>query len=212
MKIELKILNKEFYKDYGCKNEPHSVDEYKDHCEYWRIQREDRHSLPTFATPGSAAIDLIATQDVTIYPGEVVEIRTGLAIHIGSNYKKPGTINDSLIHHNYSCDFLNVAGLILPRSGLGSQGLILANTVGLLDEDYQGEIVVKAWNRNLKWRYKDFDTKHLELNNQDIVKLEAGDRFAQLLFIPIIRPTFEIVEEFSQQTQRGDGGFNSTGN
>lgn len=155
--IELKILNKEFYL-YN-------------------------YDLPRFATEGSAAIDLIATEDVLLSPQEAKKIPTGLAMHIGSGYT-------------------NVAGFILPRSGLGhDKGLVLGNLVGLMDEDYQGEIVVSAWNRN----ERPYDYQYV---NHIIIK--RGQRFAQLIFLPIIKPDFWIVDEFSQSSDRGEGGFGST--
>jgi dUTP pyrophosphatase len=176
MKIQLKILNKEFYKD-------------RDGVYPW-----SDNNLPCYATPGSAAIDLVCTEGVTIYPGETKMIHTGIAIWIGSE----NSGNNRALQ--------GVAGLILPRSGLGGdKGLILANTVGLIDEDYQGELLVKAWNRLGSY-----------LNDIPCVchsvELKAGDRFCQLLFMPVIKTQWEIVEEFSEDTQRGTGGFNSTGN
>ncbi len=174
MKIELKILNKEFYRlDYNIKA---PYEQY----------------LPSYATPGSAAIDLVCTEDVIIYPGETKLIPTGLAIWIGSG------------QHNALSPFDvwgPVAGLILPRSGLGTKGLILANTIGLIDEDYQGELMVSAWNR--------VDVGG-GFNYPDVIELKAGDRFAQLMFIPVIKAQFEVVEEFSDVTDR-TGGFGSTG-
>ena len=150
MQIELKILNKEFYRD---------------------------RNLPQFATDGAAAIDLICTKDLYIADGEVKLIHTGLAIHI---------CNPS------------VAALILPRSGLGSKGLILGNTVGLIDSDYQGELLVSAWNRQKE-------------TNLGGIFLTAGDRFAQLMFVPVFRPKFKLVEEFTSNSKRGNGGFGSSG-
>lgn len=90
----------------------------------------------------------------------------------------------------------NIAALILPRSGLGhKQGLALGNTVGLVDADYQNQWYVSAWNRG----------------QQDEIVINPGDRFAQAVFIPVIHPNFEIVSEFSEETERGLGGFGSTG-
>lgn len=88
------------------------------------------------------------------------------------------------------------AAIILPRSGLGHQkGLILGNTCGLIDSSYQGELLVSAWNRTLA----------------EPIFLRPGDRFAQLMFVPIARPSFEIVEDFKAKSKRGKGGFGSTG-
>jgi dUTP pyrophosphatase len=89
----------------------------------------------------------------------------------------------------------HVAALILPRSGLGhKQGLVLGNLVGLIDPDYTGQIMVSAWNRG-----------------QQNITLQPGDRFAQMMFVPVLRPEFAMVEKFSQTTERGAGGFGSTG-
>lgn len=148
-----------------------------------RKQFYEEVGYPGYATQGSAAIDLISTGDFIIAPQEVKMIPTGLAMHIGSGYA-------------------NVAAIVLPRSGLGhNKGIILGNSVGLIDEDYQGELTVSIWNRNERpydYRY----TSH--------VVIRKGERFAQLLFVPIIKPEFSIVEEFSQKTERGDGGWGST--
>ena len=91
----------------------------------------------------------------------------------------------------------NVACILLPRSGLGiKKGLVLGNLVGLCDSDYQGEYMVAAWNRNL---------------SGDTIVVSPGERIAQAVFIPVIQVKFEDVEEFSEKTQRGEGGFGSTG-
>lgn len=181
MKIQIKILNKEFYKD---------------------------HQLPAYSTAGSAAMDLVCTEEVTLYPGEVKAIRTGLAIHIGS-----GCSND-----------VAYAAMILPRSGLGTKGLILANTIGLIDSDYQGELIAQAWNRNetvgwedlyLNEEYSDIwvglETYRVADSKDSALILKAGDRFAQLTFVPVAKATWEVVEEFTNNTTRGVGGFGSTG-
>jgi dUTP pyrophosphatase len=152
MKIEVKILNKEFYK----------------------IEKMGGtyYDLPRYQTNGSAAVDLVCMEEVIVPPNGVKQIPTGLAIHIGSR---------------------EVAGLILPRSGLGTRGLILGNTVGLIDSDYQGELKVSTWNRT--------DTP---------IVIEQYDRFAQLMFVPVLQPEWVEVEEFSNRTERGAGGFGST--
>ena len=90
-----------------------------------------------------------------------------------------------------------VAAVIVPRSGLGHRGLVLGNLVGVLDADYLGPVVVSAWNRNPP--------------GTDPIEIQPGDRIAQMLFVPIVRPIFAVVEEFSRQTTRGAGGFGSTG-
>lgn len=181
MKIEIKILNKEFY------YHPNS----------------DAFDPPSYATPGSAGMDLVCTEDITIYPGEVKAIHTGLAIWLGS-YNK----NAQYLHNQH------MAALILPKSGLGTKGLILANTVGLIDEDYQGELIVQAWNRLDMNQYKQIGSDGscvVRANFDNEIKLKAGDKFAQLMFVPVIKAQWDVVEEFSSETERGQGGFGSTG-
>lgn len=91
-----------------------------------------------------------------------------------------------------------LAALVLPRSGLGHrQGLVLGNLVGLIDADYTGPILVSAWNRNAP--------------GTPPIRLNPGDRFAQMVFVPIVRPEFAVVEEFTLDSGRGAGGFGSTG-
>ena len=92
----------------------------------------------------------------------------------------------------------NIAALVLPRSGLGhKKGLVLGNLVGLIDPDYTGPILVSAWNRAAA--------------GTQPVRIEPGERFAQMIFVPVLRPVFTIVEDFSTATARGAGGFGSTG-
>lgn len=92
----------------------------------------------------------------------------------------------------------SIAALVLPRSGLGHRsGLVLGNLVGLIDPDYTGPILVSAWNRSAP--------------GSEAIVLNPGERFAQMLFVPILRPTLQIVERFSVKTARGPGGFGSTG-
>lgn len=133
-------------------------------------------NIPKYATPGSAGIDLQACIEKTeiLFPGECKLISTGLAINI--------------VHTGY-------AALILPRSGLGhKKGLVLGNGTGLIDSDYQGEIMVSCFNRS-----------------QETIEIEVLMRFAQLIIIPIIQSKFRLVEKFSQQTTRDAGGFGHTG-
>ncbi|TNJ44818.1 dUTP diphosphatase [Phaeobacter sp. B1627] len=93
---------------------------------------------------------------------------------------------------------MQCAALVLPRSGLGhKKGLVMGNGVGLIDADYTGQVFISAWNRN-------------PADNAPIV-IQPGERIAQLMFVPILRPVLEVVEDFSQQTDRGAGGFGSTG-
>jgi dUTP pyrophosphatase len=92
----------------------------------------------------------------------------------------------------------NVAAIIVPRSGLGhKKGLVLGNLVGVLDADYTGPVMISVWNRS-------------EAGSAPIV-IEPGDRIAQLMFVPVVRPAFDVVDEFSQPSLRGAGGFGSTG-
>ena len=130
---------------------------------------------PHYATPGSAGLDLRACIDapVTINPGETVLIPTGIAIHLAD----PG-----------------LAAMILPRSGLGHKhGIVLGNLVGLIDSDYQGQIMVSTWNRS-----------------HESFTLNPLDRLAQLVVVPVLQVAFDVVDEFAAST-RGDGGFGSTG-
>lgn len=131
--------------------------------------------LPSYATAGSAGLDLRACLDeaIEIEPGQTVLVKTGMAIYI----------------HD-----VNFAGLILPRSGLGHKhGIVLGNLVGLIDSDYQGELMVSVWNRG-----------------QTTFRLEPGERLAQYVLVPVVQAEFEQVEEF-EETLRGAGGFGHTG-
>lgn len=135
----------------------------------------DSISLPTYATPGSAGLDLRAcTEEVLcIEPGQTVLIPTGIAIHIGDT---------------------GLAAVILPRSGLGHKhGIVLGNLVGLIDSDYQGQLMVSCWNRS-----------------NTSFKIEVGERIAQLVFVPIVQADFSVVSEFNH-SERGEGGFGHTG-
>lgn len=138
-----------------------------------RIGRE--FPLPQRATGGSAGFDLCACIDehIHIAPGETHLIPTGIAIHI----KESG-----------------VAAMLLPRSGLGHKhGIVLGNLVGLIDSDYQGQVLISLWNRG-----------------SAPYPLEPGDRIAQMIFVPVIPAEFDVVDEFSG-TSRGAGGFGHTG-
>lgn len=140
--------------------------------------------LPDYATEGAAAVDLRACtiggwqfERFTVAPGSREKIGTGIAVDLGSlNVAFP------------------VAGLILPRSGLGARGVTLGNAPGLLDADYQGEITLALWN-----------------SGPHELVINAFDRLAQLLIVPVMRPVFVPVPEFSRVTERGEGGFGSTG-
>jgi dUTP pyrophosphatase len=134
-----------------------------------------KDQLPAYATQGSAGLDLRACLDapLTIQPGETQLIPTGLAIHIG--------------HPGY-------AAMILPRSGLGHKhGIVLGNLVGLIDSDYQGQLMVSTWNRG-----------------QTEFTLNPMERLAQLVVVPVLQVEFNVVEEFGA-SERGAGGFGSTG-
>lgn len=131
--------------------------------------------LPAYSTEGSAGLDLRACIEApqTLMPGATLLIPTGLAIYI----EDPG-----------------YAAMILPRSGLGHKhGIVLGNLVGLIDSDYQGELMVSAWNRG-----------------NETFTIEPGERIAQLIIVPVHQVAFDIVEEFTV-TERGDGGFGSSG-
>ena len=131
--------------------------------------------LPAYATPGSAGMDLRAMIDTTmiIEAGATVLIPTGIAIHV--------------------CD-PSLAAVILPRSGMGHKhGIVLGNLVGLIDSDYQGQLMVSCWNRSDK-----------------PFTLEIGDRLAQLMFVPVVQAKFTLVDEFNS-SDRGEGGFGHSG-
>lgn len=131
--------------------------------------------MPEYATAGSAGLDLRACLDaaITLQPGETVLIPTGMAIYI----EDPG-----------------LAAMILPRSGLGHKhGIVLGNLVGLIDSDYQGQLMVSCWNRG-----------------NTSFTIETGERIAQLVLVPVVQAEFSIVEEF-EATHRGEGGFGHTG-
>ncbi|ANF59237.1 dUTP diphosphatase [Halotalea alkalilenta] len=133
------------------------------------------HPLPHYATAGSAGMDLRALLDapLTLAPGECELVRTGLALHI----KDPA-----------------YAGLVLPRSGLGhKRGIVLGNLVGLIDADYQGELMISVWNRGL-----------------ETVTIEPFERIAQYVLVPVLKAELEVVESFEAST-RGEGGFGHSG-
>ena len=133
-------------------------------------------ALPAYATPGSAGLDLRACLDapLTLAPNAWQLVPTGLAIHLAD----PG-----------------YAALILPRSGLGHKhGLVLGNLVGLIDSDYQGQLMVSAWNRS--------DVAYT---------LQPMERLAQLVIVPVVQAQFRVVDDFDHATERGAGGYGSTG-
>ncbi|MGG4609134.1 dUTP diphosphatase [Providencia sp. Me31A] len=131
--------------------------------------------LPAYATTGSAGLDLRACLDsaIDLAPGQTELIPTGLAIHIADE---------------------SLAAVILPRSGLGHKhGVVLGNLVGLIDSDYQGQLMVSVWNRGDK-----------------TFTIEPGERMAQMVFVPVIQAEFNIVDDFDA-TERGAGGFGHSG-
>lgn len=141
------------------------------------------------STAGSAGYDLRACSRpgmphypgtltaVSVAPGEVVAFGTGIAIDMGAG-----------------CAETSLCGMVVPRSGLGSRGLVLANGTGIIDPDYHGEIIVKL--RNV---------------SDEPITVNAFDRIAQVLFVPVFFPAWEVVDEFTRTTERGVAGFGSTG-
>ena len=131
--------------------------------------------LPAYATSGSAGLDLRACLDepLTLEPGKAELIPTGIAIHLEDQ---------------------GLAAVVLPRSGLGHKhGVVLGNLVGLIDSDYQGQLMVSVWNRG-----------------NEPFTIQPGDRIAQMVIVPVVHVDFEVVEEFAG-TVRGAGGFGSSG-
>ena len=135
-----------------------------------------RQQMPAYATPGSAGLDLRACIDapLELAPNAWQLVPTGMAIHLAD----PG-----------------YAAMLLPRSGLGHKhGIVLGNLVGLIDSDYQGQLMVSLWNRT--------DSPFV---------IEPMERVAQMVFVPVVQPQFTLVEEFSGSSERGEGGYGSTG-
>ena len=132
--------------------------------------------MPAYATPGSAGLDLRACLDapLTLEPNAWQLVPTGMAIHLADT---------------------GYAALILPRSGLGHKhGIVLGNLVGLIDSDYQGQLMVSAWNRS------------------DVAfTIAPMERIAQLVIVPVVQAQFNIVSEFEAGSARGEGGYGSTG-
>ena len=134
-----------------------------------------RGMLPQYSTPGAAGLDLRACLDapLTLQPGDSQLVPSGIAIHLGD----PG-----------------YAAIVLPRSGLGAKnGIVLGNLVGLIDSDYQGQVLVSLWNRG-----------------KAAFTIQPMDRIAQLVVVPVAQVAFNVVEEF-EASGRGAGGFGSTG-
>ncbi|WP_298435613.1 dUTP diphosphatase [Ottowia sp.] len=134
-----------------------------------------RSQMPAYATPGSAGLDLRACleEPLTLAPGAWQLVPTGMAIHLAD---------------------AGYAALILPRSGLGHKhGIVLGNLVGLIDSDYQGQLMVSAWNRS-----------------QTVFTIAPMERIAQLVIVPVVQAEFNLVTEFPA-SERGEGGYGSTG-
>ena len=135
-----------------------------------------KDNLPQYATAGAAGMDLRACVEapVKLHPGETILIPTGIAIHMAD----PG-----------------MAAMVLPRSGLGHKhGIVLGNLVGLIDSDYQGELMVSAWNRS-----------------GTAFTLQPLERLAQMVIVPVVQAQFRVVEAFAQVSERAAGGYGSTG-
>lgn len=148
---------------------------------------DSRVNIPKLGTKGAAAFDLQAariisangeakeiTETIELGAGELIKIGTGVAVHMNRT---------------------DVAAMILPRSGRGTKGLVIGNLVGLIDSDYQGELIVCLWNRN----------------TEGVQKIDPLERIAQLMFVPVFQVGFTEVEEFSEESERGVGGFGSSG-
>ena len=132
--------------------------------------------LPTYATPGSAGLDLRACLDapLTLSPNAWQLISTGLSVYL----QDPG-----------------FAAMLLPRSGLGHKhGIVLGNLVGLIDSDYQGPLMVSCWNRS-----------------QEAFTIQPMERIAQMVIVPVVQARFNVVTEFGASSERGQGGYGSTG-
>jgi len=132
--------------------------------------------LPAYATPGSAGLDLRAclAAPLTLAPNAWQLVPTGLAVHLAD----PA-----------------YAAMLLPRSGLGHKhGIVLGNLVGLIDSDYQGQLMVSCWNRS-----------------EVAFTIEPMERIAQMVIVPVVQATFNLVDEFAAPSERGEGGYGSTG-
>ena len=141
--------------------------------------RNPKVDRPKRGTEFSAGLDLVAAIDAPLYvaPGEVIDIDSGISINMMADINQP------------------MMAMIVPRSGKGSKGLALKNTVGIIDQDYHGPIMMRVTNTN---KYGAYSVAPLE-------------RIAQLIFLPVLVPSLKMVETFSNETERGEGGFGSTG-
>ena len=155
---------------------PRNEAEHLMHIEVKLLDPRLADQLPQYATPGSAGLDLRACLDapLCLAPNAWQLVPTGLAIHLAD----PG-----------------FAAMILPRSGLGHKhGIVLGNLVGLIDSDYQGQLMVSAWNRS-----------------NTPFTIEPLERIAQMVVVPVVQVQFQVVTEFAQASERGAGGYGSTG-
>lgn len=143
----------------------------------WRFCHPDAESLYNGvwmrSRPDDAGIDLRIMEDVTIPPEQAVKCNSGIAINIQNK---------------------GIAAMVLPRSGLGTKGIILGNSVGLIDCGYQGELFLSMWNRG-----------------HEPFSLKAGERVAQLVLVPVLHPRLQRVERFNVASERGEAGFGSSG-
>jgi dUTP pyrophosphatase len=142
--------------------------------------RINEWGLPAYQTPMSAAVDLFACVDESLdilSQAPAVLVPSGIALHMNAN---------------------DLCAVILPRSGLGhKKGLILGNSVGLIDADYTAQVFISVWNRNP--------------SGSNPIVINPGERIAQMMFLPVVKPSFQVVTEFTQDSVRGSGGFGSTG-
>lgn len=153
-------------------------------------------TLPKYATDGSAGLDLVANiaKELILYPGQTALIPTGLRLNIKSK---------------------NVVGMIYPRSGKGyKEGLVMANGTGVIDSDYRGEVFVAAVNRNIPTEINAPVMEGMVQGNHlygQAVKIAPLERIAQLVFLPVIHANMRKVDQFYGETERGSGGFGSSG-
>ncbi len=149
--------------------------------------------VPEYGSPGAAGVDLRANINapIVLRPGEKALVPTGVAVHIKNR---------------------QLAGFIYPRSGLGFKcGLVLANGVGVVDSDYQGEVKVALWNRNLPGAQHDEDHLNSTFDRMGVIAINPFDRIAQLVFQQVAQVRFEIIPDFDANEIRGVEGFGSIG-
>ena len=148
--------------------------------------------IPDYAKQNDAGIDLRAMIEypIELLPGDTAIVPTGIAVSMSEP---------------------DMVGIITPRSGLGSKGLVLSNLTGVIDSGYTGEIKLTPWNRNVPHYRYNWSQRTITKNKRkgEIITINPGDRIAQLIFLPIIRAEFDIVDELCE-TDRGEDGFGST--